>query len=213
MTLNSLTYILIYIYTIEFPSGPKLECNPILPIIYEFKEKNLIYFSFLYFFSRQATLCDSDEEDSAEVNKQLTSADFVQSPWHNPNNSTTFHNHNSSQQQLISQKNIRFSSNPNLSLLKEDDDVMETNEAPDLNGSTGGSAAGTPGGHELPPLPGFKARLVEGILRSDFVAKMAESEWVKKNITSKNITLQLQLHSVKGTLRANFPPAPSDRIW
>merc|ERR1712141_976967 len=35
----------------------------------------------------------------------------------------------------------------------------------------------------------------------------------KKNITSKNITLQLQLHSVKGTLRANFPPAPSDRIW
>ena len=90
---------------------------------------------------------------------------------------------------------------------------METNEAPDLNGSTGGSAAGTPGQHELPPLPGFKARLVEGILRSDFVAKMAESEWVKKNITSKNITLQLQLHSVKGTLRANFPPAPSDRIW
>jgi len=72
----------------------------------------------------------------------------------------------------------------------------------------------TPGnGPELPPLPGFKARLVEGILRSDFVAKMAESEWVKKNITSKNITLQLQLHSIKGTLRVNFPPAPSDRIW
>jgi len=42
---------------------------------------------------------------------------------------------------------------------------------------------------------------------------MAESEWVKKNITSKNITLHLQLHSVKGTLRVNFPNAPSDRIW
>ena len=80
-----------------------------------------------------------------------------------------------------------------------------------LEDSNGGSTPNTPG--ELPPLPGFKARLVEGILRSETVAKLAQSEWVKKNITSTNITLQLQLHSIKGTLRVNFPPAPSDRIW
>ena len=55
--------------------------------------------------------------------------------------------------------------------------------------------------------------MIDSLLKSDFVAKMAETEWVKKNITSRNITLQLQLHSVKGTLTLNFPPAPSDRIW
>ena len=97
--------------------------------------------------------------------------------------------------------------NHNISLLKEDDDIMENNESLDANGS----GPNTPG--EQPPLHGFKAKLMEGILRSDFVARMAESEWVKKNITSKNITLHLQLHSVKGTLRVNFPNAPSDRIW
>lgn len=58
-----------------------------------------------------------------------------------------------------------------------------------------------------------KARVLEGLLKSDFVAKVAESEWVKKNITGKQITLQLQLHSIKGTLTVNMPPAPSDRIW
>ena len=145
---------------------------------------------FLLYFSRQATLCDSDEEDSAEV---------LSSSWH-----TQFLNSSH-----LHEKFREIKTNRNLSLLKEDDDVMENNECP-LDGS--GSGPTTPG-HELPPLPGFKARLVEGILRSDFVAKMAESEWVKKNITSKNITLQLQLHTIKGTLRANFPPAPSDRIW
>ena len=55
--------------------------------------------------------------------------------------------------------------------------------------------------------------MLENLLKSDFVARMAESEWVKKNITGKNITLQLQLHAVKGTLTLNFPPAPSDRVW
>ena len=97
------------------------------------------------------------------------------------------------------------------SLLKEDDDVLpDVQSMEDANGGSG-STPNTPG--ELPPLPGFKARLVEGILRSETVAKLAQSEWVKKNITSTNITLQLQLHSIKGTLRVNFPPAPSDRIW
>ena len=96
------------------------------------------------------------------------------------------------------------------SLLKEDDDVLPEQSMEDAT-SGSGSTPNTPG--ELPPLPGFKARLVEGILRSETVAKLAQSEWVKKNITSTNITLQLQLHSIKGTLRVNFPPAPSDRIW
>ena len=97
------------------------------------------------------------------------------------------------------------------SLLKEDDDVLpDVQSMEDANGGSG-STPNTPG--ELPPLPGFKARLAEGILRSETVAKLAQSEWVKKNITSTNITLQLQLHSIKGTLRVNFPPAPSDRIW
>lgn len=60
---------------------------------------------------------------------------------------------------------------------------------------------------------GFRARVLDSLLRSEFVAKVAESEWVKKNITGKAITLQLQLHAIKGTLTVNFPPAPSDRIW
>jgi hypothetical protein len=55
--------------------------------------------------------------------------------------------------------------------------------------------------------------MLDKMLKSDFVAKVAETEWVKKNITSRNITLQLQLHVVKGTLTLNFPPAPSDRVW
>ncbi len=80
------------------------------------------------------------------------------------------------------------------------------------SGGLGGGSGGG-GSDHLPPVGGFKARLVEGILRSDFVAKMAESEWVKKNITSKNITLQLQCHTLKGILSVNFPPAPSDQIW
>ena len=66
---------------------------------------------------------------------------------------------------------------------------------------------------DLQPHAGFRARMLDSLLKSDFVAKMAETEWVKKNITSRNITLQLQLHTVKGTLTLNFPPAPSDRIW
>ena len=52
---------------------------------------------------------------------------------------------------------------------------------------------------------------ISSLLKSHF--QVAESEWVKKNITSRNITLQLQLHVVKGILTLNFPPAPSDRIW
>ena len=97
------------------------------------------------------------------------------------------------------------------SLQKKEDDDLPPDQVTSTEENSGPTTPGN--GPELPPLPGFKARLVEGILRSDFVAKMAESEWVKKNITSKNITLQLQLHSIKGTLRVNFPPAPSDRIW
>ena len=66
---------------------------------------------------------------------------------------------------------------------------------------------------DLQPHVGFRARMLDSLLKSDFVAKVAESEWVKKNIKNKNITLQLQLHTVKGTLTLNFPPAPSDRLW
>lgn len=137
----------------------------------------------MYIFSRQAAVLDSDEEDSAEVQA-----------------------HNSS---YLNHKRNSSIYGSRISLFKEDDDLPEPD---DTNGVSGSGGSLTPGS-ELPPLPGFKARLVEGILRSDFVAKMAESEWVKKNITKKNITLQLQLHSIKGTLRVNFPPAPSDRIW
>ena len=36
---------------------------------------------------------------------------------------------------------------------------------------------------------------------------------MKKNITGREITLQLQLHLVRGTLTLNMPNAPSDRIW
>jgi hypothetical protein len=35
--------------------------------------------------------------------------------------------------------------------------------------------------------------MLDSLLRSEFVAKVAESEWVKKNITGKAITLQLQV--------------------
>lgn len=66
---------------------------------------------------------------------------------------------------------------------------------------------------DLQPHQGFRARMLDSLLKSDFVAKVAESEWVKKNIKNRNITLQLQLHIVKGTLTLNFPPAPSDRVW
>ena len=54
--------------------------------------------------------------------------------------------------------------------------------------------------------------MIEGLLKSDFVARLAEKEWVKKNITEQCITLQLQLHSLKGTLTLNVPPSPSDRL-
>ena len=40
---------------------------------------------------------------------------------------------------------------------------------------------------------GFRARMLESLLKSEFVAKVAESDWVKKNITGKAITLQLQV--------------------
>ena len=137
---------------------------------------------------------DSDEEDSAEVQHFGSSCS---SAWH--------------AQQTVPYLNSSLFGSP-FSLLKEDDDLPTDQNATDLQDSSSGPT--TPGnGPELQPLPGFKARLVEGILRSDFLAKMAESEWVKKNITSKNITLQLQLHSIRGTLSVNFPPAPSDRIW
>ncbi len=43
--------------------------------------------------------------------------------------------------------------------------------------------------------------MLDSLLRSEFVAKVAESDWVKKNITGKAITLQLQvLHIVLGIL-------------
>ena len=138
---------------------------------------------------------DSDEEDSAEVHHFGSSCSTA---WH------------AAQQSVPYLNSSLFGST--FSLLKEDDDLPTDQTHPDLQDSSSGPT--TPGnGPELHPLPGFKARLVEGILRSDFLAKMAESEWVKKNITSKNITLQLQLHSIRGTLSVNFPPAPSDRIW
>ena len=151
---------------------------------------NLWNFNFqIISFSRQAAVLDSDEEDSAEV--------LNSSSWQG-------------QSALFGLDSALSGSR--ISLFKEDDDLPSNDNANDDGSGSGGPT--TPGGGpELPPLPGFKARLVEGILRSDFVAKMAESEWVKKNITSKNITLQLQLHSIKGTLSLNFPTAPSDRIW
>ena len=55
--------------------------------------------------------------------------------------------------------------------------------------------------------------MLDKMLKSDFLAKLAETEWVKKNITCRNITLRLDLYALKGTLTINFPPAPSDRIW
>jgi hypothetical protein len=96
----------------------------------------------------------------------------------------------------------------------EDDDDLPDNTVNDLatSSSTSSVASEKKGEHNVHGA-GFRARMLEGLLKSDFMAKVAESEWVKKNITGKNITLQLQLHSVKGTLTVNFPPAPSDRIW
>ena len=93
---------------------------------------------------------------------------------------------------------------------EEDDDLPDAPENSDLEaaGSNPGGAAGSPSDHQQVHGAGFKARMLENLLKSDFVARMAESEWVKKNIT-----LQLQLHAVKGTLTLNFPPAPSDRVW
>jgi hypothetical protein len=35
--------------------------------------------------------------------------------------------------------------------------------------------------------------MLDSLLKSEFVAKVAESDWVKKNITRKAITLQLQV--------------------
>jgi hypothetical protein len=51
--------------------------------------------------------------------------------------------------------------------------------------------------------------MLDSLLKSEFVAKVAESEWVKKNITGKAITLQLQvplkLETVFDQLLYNFP--------
>jgi len=90
----------------------------------------------------------------------------------------------------------------------EEDSAEEDDEAPIASGSDDDGDS-----PNLQPHAGFRQRMFDSFLKSEFVAKMAETEWVKKNITSRNITLQLQLHSVKGTLTLNFPPAPSDRIW
>lgn len=86
---------------------------------------------------------------------------------------------------------------------EEDDDIPDSNEHLTAGGPDDKTVHGS----------GFKVRMIEGLLKSEFVAKVAESEWVKKNITKTNITLQLQLHLIKGTLTINMPPAPSDRIW
>ena len=95
---------------------------------------------------------------------------------------------------------------------EEDDDLPDAPENSDLE-AAGSNPAGSPSDHQQVHGAGVKARMLENLLKSDFVARMAESEWVKKNITGKNIPLQLQLHAVKGTLTLNFPPAPSDRVW
>ena len=158
---------------------------------------------FFLCFSRQAAVLDSDEEDSAEV--LATTPNLLHSNPKMMSHNSSFSDSSSFFSSLSKSK----LSGSRISLFKEDDDLPEA----EAEERSGGPAMTPEKGNELPPLPGFKARLVEGILRSDFVAKMAESEWVKKNITSKNITLQLQLHSIRGTLCVNFPPAPSDRIW
>ncbi len=90
---------------------------------------------------------------------------------------------------------------------EEDDDLPDSNSLDQDHSWTGDAQQQVVHG------AGFRTRMLEGLLRSDFMAKVAESEWVKKNITSKDITLQLQLHLVKGTLTLNMPQAPSDRVW
>ena len=98
---------------------------------------------------------------------------------------------------------------------EEEDSAEEDDEMPDSAENTDPSdlnPSGAPGDAQVHG-SGFRVRMLEGLLRSDFVAKVAESEWVKKNITGKDITLQLQLHAVRGTLTVNLPPAPSDRVW
>ncbi|XP_040571288.1 testis-expressed protein 2 isoform X2 [Lepeophtheirus salmonis] len=97
---------------------------------------------------------------------------------------------------------------------EEDDDIPD-NFNNDLEGADifmdekGGINSGT----VYPGRDGLRSRMLESILKSSVVARMAETDWVKKNITGKNITLKLQLHSLKGILILNFPPPPSDRIW
>ncbi|XP_059098666.1 testis-expressed protein 2-like isoform X2 [Tigriopus californicus] len=95
----------------------------------------------------------------------------------------------------------------------EEDSAEEDDDLPDLPENTEICTVGSPSDHQQVHGATFKTRMLENLLKSDFVAKMATSEWVKKNITERNITLQLQLHSLKGTLTLNFPPAPSDRVW
>ena len=53
---------------------------------------------------------------------------------------------------------------------------------------------------------------MDSVLKSNLTKRIMDSEVVKK-YTSQNITLQLQLHRIKGTITINFPPSPSDRIW
>eukprot|EP00095_Tigriopus_kingsejongensis_P001879 snap_masked-scaffold70_size417918-processed-gene-2.2 protein:Tk01879 transcript:snap_masked-scaffold70_size417918-processed-gene-2.2-mRNA-1 annotation:"testis-expressed sequence 2 protein isoform x1" len=98
----------------------------------------------------------------------------------------------------------------------EEDSAEDDDDLPDLPENSEISeicTVGSPSDHQQVHGATFKTRMLENLLKSDFVAKMATSEWVKKNITERNITLQLQLHSLKGTLTLNLPPAPSDRVW
>ena len=45
------------------------------------------------------------------------------------------------------------------------------------------------------------------------VLEMTCSFTNKKNILGKNITLQIQVHRIRGTLAINIPPPPTNRIW
>eukprot|EP00096_Caligus_rogercresseyi_P011577 TRINITY_DN4583_c0_g1_i2.p1 TRINITY_DN4583_c0_g1~~TRINITY_DN4583_c0_g1_i2.p1 ORF type:complete len:947 (+),score=280.63 TRINITY_DN4583_c0_g1_i2:129-2969(+) len=104
---------------------------------------------------------------------------------------------------------------------EEDDDIPENFnnylEGADIfmddKGAGQSAGSGTSAGSSYPGRDGLRSRMFESILKSSVVARMAESDWVKKNITGKNITLKLQLHSLKGILILNFPPPPSDRVW
>jgi len=97
-----------------------------------------------------------------------------------------------------------------------DSDEEDSAEEDDDTGPLGdGSASddnddGTPNLH--PHAGGFKDRLMDSVLKSNLTKRIMDSEVVKK-YTSQNITLQLQLHRIKGTITINFPPSPSDRIW